>query len=323
MNGPIVIAHRGACAYLPEHTLEAKALAYAQGADYLEQDLVMSRDGHLIVLHDIHLDEVTDVAEHYPDRARQDGRYYAIDFTLAEIQTLHAVERFDRETGRAVFPGRFPAATGNFRLHTFAEEVTLIQGLNHSTGRRVGLYPEIKRPAWHRGHGKDPSVRLLEELAGFAYTDEQSAVFVQCFDPAELRRIRHALGSRLPLIQLIADNASGEADTDYDLLRTPAGLSEIATYAQGIGPHWSHLVEGMNSDGSPRLTGLAAAAHAAGLLVHPYTARREQIPFGIADIDAWVRLLYAQAQVDGLFIDSPDDASRVLRALAAEPRPAA
>ncbi len=143
----VVIAHRGASGYLPEHSLPAKAMAYAQGADYLEQDLVMTKDNELVVLHDHYLDRVTDVAERFPDRARKDGRYYAIDFTLPEIKSLKFTEGFDIDkNGKKVqsYPNRFPMGKSDFRVHTFQEEIEFIQGLNHSTGKNTGIYPEIK-----------------------------------------------------------------------------------------------------------------------------------------------------------------------------------
>lgn len=131
-NEKIVIAHRGASGYLPEHTLPAKAMAYAQGADYLEQDLVMTKDDNLVVLHDHYLDRVTDVADRFPDRARKDGRYYAIDFTLDEIKSLKFTEGFDIENGKKVqtYPGRFPMGKSDFRVHTFEEEIEFVQGLS-------------------------------------------------------------------------------------------------------------------------------------------------------------------------------------------------
>lgn len=112
-----------------------KAMAYAQGADYLEQDLVMTKDDQLVVLHDHYLDRVTDVAERFPDRARKDGRFYAIDFTLAEIRSLKFTEGFEIENGKKVqvYPGRFPMGKSDFRIHTFQEEIEFVQGLNHST----------------------------------------------------------------------------------------------------------------------------------------------------------------------------------------------
>ena len=120
---PIVIAHRGASGYLPEHTLEAKALAHGQAADFIEQDVVLTKDDVPVVLHDVHLDAVCDVADRFPERRRDDGRFYALDFTLAELRTLRFSERRDPQTGRQVFPGRFPAGTGTFRIATLAEEL--------------------------------------------------------------------------------------------------------------------------------------------------------------------------------------------------------
>ena len=134
-----IIAHRGASGYLPEHTLEAKALAYAMGADYLEQDVVATRDGQLIVLHDIHVDRVSDVAERFPDRHRSDGRYYVRDFDLPELRTLNVHERRDEDGKTAVFPRRFPTNSGRFSIATLGEEIEMIQGLNRSTGRAVGI----------------------------------------------------------------------------------------------------------------------------------------------------------------------------------------
>ena len=174
----VVIAHRGASGYLPEHTLPAKAMAFAQGADYLEQDLVMTKDDQLVVLHDHYLDRVTDVADRFPDRARKDGRYYAIDFTLAEIKSLKFSEGFTVENGKKVqtFPGRFPMGKSDFRVHTFEEEIEFIQGLNHSTGKNIGLYPEIKAPWFHHQEGKDIATRVLEVLKKYGYTKKTDKI---------------------------------------------------------------------------------------------------------------------------------------------------
>ena len=174
----IVIAHRGASGYLPEHTLPAKAMAYAQGADYLEQDLVMTKDDQLVVLHDHYLDRVTDVAERFPNRARKDGRFYAIDFTLAEIRSLKFTEGFEIENGKKVqvYSGRFPMGKSDFRIHTFQEEIEFVQGLNHSTGKNIGIYPEIKAPWFHHQEGKDIAAKTLEVLKQYGYTSKQDKV---------------------------------------------------------------------------------------------------------------------------------------------------
>jgi glycerophosphoryl diester phosphodiesterase len=315
MSKPLVIAHRGASGYLPEHTLEAKALAYGQGADYLEQDVVATRDNRLVVLHDVHLDYVTDVAVRYPDRRRRGGHWYARDFTLAELRTLGVHERRD-ETGRAVFPGRFPTDKGHFRIATLAEELDLVTGLNRATGKTVGVYPEIKRPAWHRQEGVDVAKLLLGELSDFGWRHRDDPVFVQCFDPAELRRLREDLGCELRLVQLLAAEAGDESDTDYAALQTPAGLAGLARTVDAIGPWLGQLYRLAAIDGHPLSSGVAEAAHAAGLAVHPYTFRADALPPGFASFESLVGWFAGELAVDGLFTDFPD------RARAALERPA-
>jgi len=151
----LVIAHRGASAYLPEHSLEAYALAYGQGADFLEPDLVMTADDHLIALHDLTLEATTNVAELFPDRARADGGFYAVDFTLAEIRQLTMQERVEPASGQARYPERWPVGAGRFRVVEFNELIEFTRELNRATGRRVGLYPETKAPQFHAEQGKD------------------------------------------------------------------------------------------------------------------------------------------------------------------------
>jgi len=303
---PIVIAHRGASGYLPEHSLAAKALAYGQGADFLEQDVVLSKEGIPVVLHDIHVDTVTDVATVFPERKRDDGRYYAIDFTLAELKQLHLNERIDLKTGKRVFPDRFPAGQSSFRIPTLAEEIKFIQGLNASTGKKVGIYPEIKKPAWHKQQGQDISLIVLRILQQFGYTNKDHNVFLQCFDPIETRRIREELKCRLKLVQLIGSNSWKEADVDYDTLRTAAGIKLIAEYADGIGPGMPHIVTGRDADGKPIITDLVKNAHAAGLVVHPYTFRKDDLPDYAATFDEAMTIFCHQANIDGLFTDFPD-----------------
>jgi glycerophosphoryl diester phosphodiesterase len=309
---PLIIAHRGASGYLPEHTLEAKALAYGMGADYLEQDLVATRDDRLIVLHDIHMDRVTDVAERFPDRHRDDGRYYARDFDLEEIRTLHVWERLNRVGDDVEFPGRFPARSGNFRIPSLEEELEMIAGLNRASGRSVGIYPEIKRPAWHRNEGFDLAARLLEVLDRFGYGNPDDRAFVQCFDASEIERLRHELGCRLPLIQLIGENTWREADTDYEQLRTEAGIERLAGIADGIGPGLWHLYSLADIDGQPVSTGLVSLAHSRGLAVHPYTFRSDQLPPGFETFEATVQWFAGTLGIDGLFTDFPDLARRAL-----------
>jgi glycerophosphoryl diester phosphodiesterase len=304
----IVIAHRGACGYLPEHTLAAKAAAHAMGADYLEQDVVLSRDGVPVVLHDIHIDTVTDVAQLFPDRAHADGRFYAIDFMLDELRMLTVMERAD-ERGAQVFPGRFPRGASSFQIPTLAEEIELIQGLNLSTGREAGIYPEIKAPAWHRDEGQDISAIVLAVLADYGYADADDPIYLQCFDWNETRRIRTELGWRGRLIQLLGENDWAEAPgVDYDVLRTREGLAEVAQLADGIGPWLNHIVTGVGADGALRMTGLVEDAHALGLAVHPYTFRADALPDYAASLEDALRIFLVEAGVDGVFTDFPDRA---------------
>jgi glycerophosphoryl diester phosphodiesterase len=307
---PIVIAHRGASGYLPEHTLVAKALAHGQHADFIEQDVVLSRDGVPVVLHDVYLESTTDVEQRFPGRARGDGRYYAMDFSLAEIRQLRVHERSERGpdgTERAVYPGRYPLAPTPFGVPTLAEEIELIAGLDRATGRATGLYVELKAPNLHRHAGMDIAVKVLEVLEQAGYGRKTGQVFLQCFDGPTLKRLRRELQTPLPLIQLIAENDWGEdSETDYDYLRTTEGLAEVATYAHGIGPWLKHIYLGRDAAGTIRLSELVSNAHQAGLLVHPYTFRRDELPPGIGRFDELLDVFFAQAGVDGVFSDFPD-----------------
>ncbi len=292
----INIAHRGASGYLPEHTLQAKAMAFGQNADYIEQDVVLSKDLVPIVVHDIHLDTVSNVAERFPERKRDDGRFYAADLTLAEIKSLKVNERIDLKTGKAVFEKRFPVGKSVFRISTLVEELEMIQGLNKSTGKNIGIYPEIKEPAWHRENGMDISKIVLKTLADYGYSSADSKCFLQCFDAQELKRIKNELKSTLSLIQLM----EGEMD-----------LEEVAGYAKGIGPWIGQIVTGKNADGSLELSSLVADAHARNLLVHPYTFRVDAPIHELAP-EFLLQLLFNKIGVDGIFSDFPDVSGRFL-----------
>lgn len=309
---PVVIAHRGASGYLPEHTLPAKALAFAMGTDYLEQDVVATRDDELVVLHDIHLDRVTDVAMLYPDRKRADGRYYVRDFDFTELRRLTVHERCDAE-GSPVYPGRFESAGETFRIHSFGEELEFVRSLQAAHGRAVGIYPEIKRPEWHCKEGIDITAKFLRVLADFGYQDHADPVYVQCFDARELRRVRYELGCRMKLIQLIGENSWGEASTNYDALRSQRGLERLARVVDGIGPWLNRLYRIKRSDARIHSTGLVRRAHKAGLAVHPYTFRADDLPDGFATFDALVTFCVGELSIDGLFSDFPDQVFRVLR----------
>jgi glycerophosphoryl diester phosphodiesterase len=300
---PVVIAHRGASAYLPEHTLAAKALAHEMGADYLEQDVVATRDDELVVLHDIYLDRVTDIAERFPARARDDGRYYVRDFDLEELRSLSVWERMNPD-GTAVYPTRYPVKCGDFGISTFAEELKFIKELNANSGRQVGIYPEIKRPAWHREEGVDIAPGFLKAIVDAGYENFDDPVYLQCFDFAELRRLKVEFDCPFKLVQLIGEISWGEAETDFDFIRTATGIAELAETVDAIGPWIPYLYE--LTDDTPRPGDLVQNAHAAGLAVHPFTFRADELPPGFASFKDLVRFFIVDIGVDGLFTDFPD-----------------
>ncbi|MCU4675025.1 glycerophosphodiester phosphodiesterase [Catenovulum sp. 2E275] len=304
---PLIIAHRGASGYIPEHTLPALAYAYAAGADYIEQDLVLSKDDQLVVLHDIHLDTVSNVAQVFPSRRRSDGRFYAIDFTLAELKQLHLHERTNLK-GEAVFKNRYQANT-EFKITTFAEQIAFIAQLNRQTGRKVGLYPEIKSPFWHKEQGKDISKAVIKVLRQHNLDKVDAEIYVQCFDFNEVKRLKNELNLKAKLVLLIGENSWQESDTDYDFLRTPAGLKQVAKVTQFIGPRIEHLID-FNSG---QITDFAKSAKALNLKIHPYTHRVETLPVNLSQNDMFDVLVY-QIEINGLFTDFTDKFFKYLSA---------
>ena len=302
-KAPLIIAHRGASGYLPEHSLPAKALAYGMGADYLEQDIVASRDGALLVLHDLWLEEVADVADHFPGRSRADGHFYCIDFDLDEIRTLRFGERVNPDTGAEKYSGRFARAAGGFGVVTLDEEIRFIRGLNASTGRTVGIYPEIKAPQWHTEQGIDLAALVIDALDGHGYLEEGSRVYLQCFDAETLRTVRRRTGPVLPIIQLLSSR------TKFD----EASLRTVADYANGIGPSMKLILRELKPDGRHNLSDLVSVAQGLGLEVHPYTFRADDLPDGCADFDALLRLFINDLGVDGLFTDFTDRIANFIR----------
>lgn len=282
-SSKIVVAHRGASGYLPEHTLAAKAMAYAMQPAYIEQDVVLSKDNVPIVVHDIHLETISDIAVKFPNRNRADGHYYAIDFTFDEIKTLYANERIDASTGKAVFEQRFPVGKSRFGLHSLQEEIELIQGLNKSTAQDIGIYPEIKAPAFHRQEGKDISKIVLEVLNNYGYTSKNDNCILQCFDAQELERIRHEYQSELFLVQLM------ESKEEIDQ------IAHFATYADGLGPAANLLMGGQ----------LMKQARTHQLKVHAYTLRADQLP-PLMSFEQVMKKVLLDWDVDGVFTDHPD-----------------
>ncbi len=291
---PLVIAHRGASGYLPEHTTESAALAHALGADFIEQDVVLSQDGIAVVFHDVTLEKITNVAELFPER-RRNNRFYVFDFTLAELRRLNISERFPSPAGSDASQ-RFPQNTGRFQLSTLEEHLQLIQGLNVSRGRNVGIYVEIKQPKIHRAQNLDPSKEVLRVLHKYGYSHADDRVFVQCFDESEILRLRTELKCQLPLIQLLAEKPSD------------GHLAQIAKVADGIGVRIAAVVEGVAPDDPEhaRVSNVVRTAHQHAMLVHAWTLRMDSLPDYAPNSKTMIDWLVREAGVDGIFTDQPD-----------------
>lgn len=331
----LVIAHRGASGYLPEHSLAAKAMAYAMGVDYIEQDVVMTKDNRLVVLHDHYLDRVTDVMSVFPNRYRLiDGnkRWFAIDFTLKEIKQLQMSEAFtvDPKTNMltANYPNRFPLFKSSFRVSTLEEEIELIKGLNQSTGKNIGLYVEIKVPWFHRHEGKDISKTVLTVLKDYGYSNKEDNIFIQCFDPIETKRLNDQLmpeiGVDFKLVQLIAETdwnetmvyRNGKAFAyDYDWMLKPGAMIKIAAYADAIGPWKPMLVSENSTKGHLIISEMVKDAHSVGMKVHPYTFRKDpgRIPAYADSFEDMLAIFLYEVGVDGVFSDFPDLAVDYIR----------
>jgi len=297
-----IIAHRGASGYLPEHTLEATTLAFALGPDFIEQDVVISRDDVAIVLHDIHLDTVTDVKTRFPDRAREDGRYYVRDFTLQELKTLSVHERHD-VNDKPVYKDRYRGTKGQFSIATFEEHLELITELNRQFGKDIGVYPEIKSPSWHRKEGVDASKIVIDTLTDFSLATEDANSYVQCFDFDELKRLRDSLHYKGKLVLLIGENSWNESSTDYDWVRTEMGIKEVAEYVNGVGPWLGQLLDKRALEsGRIKAARWISYVHDNALVIHPFTYRKDDLPPGM-DSDTLLLTLKNIVQADGVFTD--------------------
>ncbi|MDX2145483.1 MAG: glycerophosphodiester phosphodiesterase [Rhodospirillaceae bacterium] len=310
---PLVIAHRGASGYLPEHTLEAYSRAVALGADFIEPDLVSTKDGVLIARHENELSDTTDVAEKFPTRKTKkviDGRetegWFSEDFTLAEIKTLRAKQRL---------AFRNQADNGKFPIPTLAEVIALAKTEGAKRGRVVGLYPETKHPTYFQGIGLALEPPLVRELKAAGLDRADAAVFIQSFEVANLKQLKSMTAA--PLVQLLGGGDERPYDQEalgstltYAAMATPQGLREIAVYARGVGP-FKGLIIPMDREGNTSApTTFVADAHAAGLKVHPYTFRNEAQylakPYGGDPIREYCAFYILG--VDGLFSDFPDTA---------------
>jgi glycerophosphoryl diester phosphodiesterase len=315
-NFPIIIAHRGASGYRPEHTLAAYELAIEMGADFIEPDLVSTKDGVLIARHENEISETTDVASRPEFTSRRTSKridgaevtgWFTEDFTFAEIKTLRARERL---------ASRNQDFNGRFEVPTFAEVLDLVQRKNAERGRAIGVYPETKHPTYFLSIGLPLEEPLLAALESAGYRGRNAPVFIQSFETVNLRELRRWTEFRL--IQLLDDEGqpydlalAGDGRTYRDLA-TPAGLAGIAAYADGIGPH-KRLVVPAGPDGRLQApTTLVEDAHRAGLLVHPWTFRGDG-NFLAADYVQDPEREYDQffsLGVDGVFSDFPDAALR-------------
>ena len=311
----LVIAHRGASGYLPENTLPAFAMAHGLGCDWLELDVILSQDDQPIVLHDTYLDRLTDVNQRFPGRQRQDDLSYALDFYLEELGQLRVSERRDQQ-GNSAFPGRFPHGHSRFDIPTLAEVVQLIQGLNHSTGKKVGLLIEIKSPRWHHLQGRDLSQTVLEVLEHLSVNDNNCPIILESFDAPEVKRLRYELKAEFPLLQLLEKNSWQEsAETDYEFLLTKEGLKTLSEHVQGIAVWTGHVLEGRYLSGMPQLSSLVKDAHELGLKVYTYTLRADALPTYVRSFEEMLHIFYYEANVDGIITDFPDRANKYLRTL--------
>jgi glycerophosphoryl diester phosphodiesterase len=294
-----VIAHRGASGYLPEHTLDAATLAFMQGAHYIEQDIVLTSDNIPIVLHDIHIETVTNIESVFPQRHRSDNRFYAIDFTWAEIQQLSIHERED-ELGNKVYPRRYSGGEV-FKVASFEQHIELIITLNTTFAKNIGFYSEIKAPEWHLSEGKDITAIVVSVLEKHGLTQPNANVLIQCFYPETLKRLKNEFKVNVSLVQLIADNSWDESSADYDLMQTRQGLEDVAKYASGIGPWLPQIYNPESGNG----TTLLYNAKALGLIIHPYTFRADDLAFDM-DAETLVDLIKNKLKLDGIFTDHAD-----------------
>lgn len=281
---PIVVAHRGASGYRPEHTLASYDLAIDMGADFIEPDLVITKDGHLVARHDRYLSTTTDVSNHpefanrkteKPGHNRTD--WFVEDFTLAEIKTLKA---------RQPRPARGAQYNGKFDVPTFSEILELVKKRERETGRRIGIYPETKHPAALEALGLSFDTELLKTLNDFDYKQAEDPIFIQSFETGNLRRLNDLTDIRLVYLTGELPNLS---------------MEDIAKFADGIGPYKKLLIDKDGQD-----TGFVKAAHKAGLTVHPWTFRDDQPDKDFSDDPQAEIQRYLALGIDGFFTDFAD-----------------
>jgi glycerophosphoryl diester phosphodiesterase len=320
---PIIIAHRGASAERPEHTLAAYERAIEQGADFIEPDLVPTKDHQLVARHENEISGTTDVAAHPEFAGRKttkaiDGEamtgWFTEDFTLAELKTLRAKERLPQlRPANAEFDGQF-------EIPTLAEIIALAKSASARTGRPIGIYPETKHPSYFRGIGLPLEPVLLAELAKAGWTTRDAPVFIQSFEVDNLKALKAQTGVRL--IQLMGATGKSADGYAYAELASAAGLKQVANYAAGIGPERLMIIPRGPDGRLAQPTSLVRDAHEVGLEVHPWTFRPENyfLPEGLksgsdprapGDVDSEIRT-YLATGIDGLFSDSTAAAVKAL-----------
>ena len=318
-DNPIIIAHRGLSGEWPEHTLAGYQAAIDAGADFIEPDLVLTKDGVLVARHENEIGDTTDVAEHpeFADRKATktiDGKqmtgWFTEDFTLAELKTLRAKERIPKL--------RSKARDGKFEVATFEEILELLAKVNTGRDRPVGVYPETKHPGYFTSIGLPHEAPLLALLERYGCQGKDAAVFIQSFEVGNLKALRAK--TDLPLIQLMASQGSpaDQPDLTYAEMATSKGLKAIAKYANGIGPDKNMIIPRNMLGKLKTPTSLVADAHAVGLKVHPWTFRRENYflpldhksginPASHGDL-AGELAAYLATGIDGLFTDNTPEA---------------
>jgi glycerophosphoryl diester phosphodiesterase len=320
----LIIGHRGSAGYRPEHTLAAYELGARMGADYIEPDLVTTKDHVLVARHEPNITDTTDVASHPEFASRKTTKtidgvtqtgWFTDDFTLAELKTLRAKERLpDVRQRNTLYDGRY-------QVPTFQEVIDLVKRLDRELHRDIGIYPETKHPTYFRAEGLPLEGLLVQTLNRNGLNRRGAKVFVQSFEISNLKALNHVL--RVPLVQLLdspdvkpGDVLAAGGTTTYGDLATAAGLKGVAKYADGVGPFKDYIIPRDASGHSLAPTSFVADAHAAGLVVHPYTFRNENqfLPLEDrrgADPNAYGNAFaedqrFFAAGVDGIFTDNPD-----------------
>ncbi|MGH2841455.1 MAG: glycerophosphodiester phosphodiesterase [Solirubrobacteraceae bacterium] len=323
---PLVIGHRGASGYRPEHTLASYELAARMGADYVEPDLVITKDGVLVARHEPEIGGTTDVASHPEFASRKTTKtldgvavtgWFTEDFTLAELKTLRAKERIPQVRQRnTLYDGRY-------EVPTFEQVISLVKRLSRELGRKIGIYPETKHPTYFRELGLPLEPPLVEALRRNGLAGPNAKVFVQSFEISNLKALDAEIDA--PLVQLLGgrtarpfDVAKAGGTLTYGDMAAPAGLADVAAYADGIGPSKDYIVPRSGTGASLAPTTFVADAHEAGLKVHPYTFRNENqfLPLELrvgSDPNAYGNAFgeyerFYELGVDGLFSDNPDSA---------------